>query len=74
MISYNKALKILYKSRLKIKSEKISLKNALYRICSDNIYSKLNYPITNNTALDGFALNSKETINANKKKKLSLKY
>ena len=44
MISYNKALKILYKSRLKIKSEKISLKNALYRICSENIYSKLNYP------------------------------
>ena len=73
MISYNKALKILYKSRLKIKSEKISLKNALYRICSENIYSKLNYPITNNTALDGFALNSKETINANKKKKIKFK-
>ncbi len=73
MISYNKALKILYKSRLKIKSEKISLKNALYRICSENIYSKLNYPITNNTALDGFALNSKETINANKKKEIKFK-
>ena len=73
MISYNKALKILYKSRLKIKSEKISLKNALYRICSENIYSKLNYPITNNTALDGFALNSKETINVNKKKEIKFK-
>ena len=73
MISYKKALKILYKSRLKIKSEKISLKNALYRICSENIYSKLNYPITNNTALDGFALNSKETINANKKKEIKFK-
>ena len=74
MISYNKALKILYKSRLKIKSEKILLKDALYRICSENIYSKLNYPTTNNTALDGFALNSTETIKANKKKRLILKY
>ena len=73
MISYNKALKILYKSRLKIKSEKILLKDALYRICSENIYSKLNYPTTNNTALDGFALNSTETIKANKKKKINLK-
>ena len=73
MISYNKALKILYKSRLKIKSEKILLKDALHRICSENIYSKLNYPTTNNTALDGFALNSTETIKANKKKKINLK-
>ena len=64
MISYNKALKILYKSRLKIKSEKILLKNAMYRICSENIYSKSNYPTANNTALDGFALNSKETTKA----------
>ena len=73
MISYNKALNILYKSRLKIKSEKIFLKNALYRICSENIYSKLNYPTTNNTALDGFALSSKETIKANKKKEIKFK-
>ena len=73
MISYNKALNILYKSTLKIKSEKILLKNSLYRICSENIYSKLNYPTSNNTALDGFALNSKETIRANKKKKIKFK-
>ena len=73
MISYNKALNILYKSRLKIKSEKIFLKDALYRICSENIYSKLNYPTTNNTALDGFALSSKETIKANKKKEIKFK-
>ena len=73
MISYNKALNILFKSRLKIKSEKILLKNALYRICSENIYSKSNYPTANNTALDGFALNSKETTKANKKKEIKFK-
>ncbi len=74
MISYNKALKILYRSSLKIKSEKISLNHALHRICSQDIYSKLNYPKSDNSALDGFALNAKETINANKKKRLNLKY
>ena len=73
MISYNKALKILSKSKLKIKSENILIKNSLHRICSENVYSKLNYPKTNNTALDGFAINSKETIKANKKKVIKLK-
>ena len=73
MISYNKALKILYRSSLKIKSEKISLNHALHRICSQDIYSKLNYPKSDNSALDGFALNAKETINANKKKKIKFK-
>ena len=73
MISYNKALKILDRSKLKIQSESILLIDSLHRICSENIYSKFNYPTTNNTALDGFALNSKETIKANKKNKIKFK-
>ena len=68
MISYKNALKLLYKSKIKIKSEKILLKNSLYRICSENIYSKSNYPATNNTALDGFAINSVETTKLKKNK------
>ena len=73
MISYNEALIKLSKSKLLIKSEKILLKNSLYRICSENIYSKYDYPAANNTALDGYALNSKETIKAKKNKKIKLK-
>ena len=73
MISYKKALKILNKSKLVIKSEQILSKNSLHRICSENIYSKFNYPSANNTALDGFAINSKETIKATKNKKIKLK-
>ena len=73
MISYNKALKILDKSKLKIKSENILIKNSLHRICSENVYSKIDYPKINNTALDGFALNFKETIKANKKNEIKLK-
>ena len=67
MISYDKALKILNKSKLFIKSEKILVKNSLNRVCSKNIYSKFNYPAANNTALDGFAIKSKDNIKLKKK-------
>ena len=73
MISYNRALKILDISKLKIQSENILINDALHRICSEDIFSKSNYPISNNTALDGFALNSKETNKANKKRQIKLK-
>ena len=73
MISYKLALKKLSKSKLFIKSEKIQLKDSLHRICSENIYSKYNYPAANNTALDGFALNSNETKIAKKNKIIKFK-
>ncbi len=73
MISYKEAIKKLNKSYLLIKSETVFSKNSLYRICSENIYSKFNYPAANNTAYDGFALNSKETRNVDNSKKIQLK-
>lgn len=73
MISYKQAIKKLNRSKLLIRSENILTKNALYRICSQNIYSKFNYPSANNTALDGFAINSQETKNATNNKKVKLK-
>ena len=69
MISYKQAIKKLKKGCILVKSESISSKDSLYRICSENIYSKYNYPAANNTAFDGFAINSKETKNATNKKK-----
>tara|TARA_B100000686_G_C16777852_1_gene969757 strand:- start:591 stop:1832 length:1242 start_codon:yes stop_codon:yes gene_type:complete len=73
MISYRLALKKLSKSKLFIKSEKIQLKDSLHRICSENIYSNYNHPAANNTALDGFALNSNDTKKAKKNKKIKFK-
>ena len=55
-------------------AKNILTKNALYRICSQNIYSKFNYPSANNTALDGFAINSQETKNATNNKKVKRKH
>ena len=67
MKSYSQALKILKKSKLVLKDEKIKSLNCLNRVCAKNIYSITNYPTNNNSAFDGYALNSKDT------KKLSIK-
>ena len=71
MINYNKAQKILSNSKISIKNEIIFTKNVLNRVSATNIYSPVNYPAGNNTAFDGYAVNSRETIglsNKNKKK------
>ena len=61
MINYNKSQEILIKSKINIKNEIILAKESLNRISARNIYSPTNYPAGNNTALDGYAVNFKET-------------
>ena len=73
MISYKEALRKLSRSKLSVKSETILSKDSLNRICSENVYSRFNYPAADNTALDGFAINSNESKKSNKKKKIKLK-
>ncbi len=68
MINYITAKKVLKKSKIKIKDELISSIKSLNRICSKNIYSPSNYPTANNTAFDGYAIKSNDTINFNGKK------
>jgi molybdopterin molybdotransferase len=74
MISYRKARNILIKSKIKIKNEIVSSEKSLNRICVSNIYSPLNYPSVNNTAFDGYAINSKDTkyIDRNKYKSFKI--
>ena len=71
MIEYRKAQKILLNSKIEIQNEIIFAKNSLNRVSAKNIFSPTNYPAGNNTAFDGYAVNSKETVslsNRNKKK------
>ncbi len=68
MIGYLKAKKILEKTRINIGLQNVSFIDSLNRISAENIYSKVNYPAGNNTAFDGYAINSKDTIFLNKKK------
>ena len=68
MKSYNDALKILNKSKIKITNEFIKSVDSLNRICSENIYSNYNYPSADDSSLDGFAINSKDTKDISNKK------
>ena len=61
MITYQSALKNLKKNKLSINNEIIPIKNALNRIVAKSVISSENYPSADNTAFDGFAVNSKET-------------
>ena len=73
MISYKVAKKILLKSNIKIKKETIDSLKSLNRVCAKDIYSPVNYPAGNNTAFDGYAVNSKDTIYLNQKKSKKFK-
>ena len=66
MINYKSAKRILFNSKIKIKNEKINCIESLHRVSAANIFSPVNYPSENNAAFDGFAINSKETINLSK--------
>tara|TARA_B100000700_G_scaffold324153_1_gene429575 strand:+ start:20 stop:1273 length:1254 start_codon:yes stop_codon:yes gene_type:complete len=67
MKSYSQALKILKKNKLVFNDENIKSLNCLNRVCAKNIYSTINYPAADNSAFDGYAVNSNDT------KKLSIK-
>jgi len=73
MIHYKKALLNLKKNKIKINSEIISVDRSLNRIAAIEISSPNNYPADNNTAFDGFAINSKETNKLNKKNSIKFK-
>ena len=67
MINYKVAKKILIKSKIKIKNQTINSLKSLNRVCAKDVYSSVNYPAGNNTAFDGYAINSKDTASLNKK-------
>ena len=67
MINYQQAKNILKKAKIKIQDEEISIKNSLNRVVAKDIISPSNHPLGDNAAFDGFAINSKDTKNLNKK-------
>jgi len=70
MNSYKAAISKLNNNPLKIGSEIVSIKDALNRISSKEVIAKSDYPVDDNTAFDGFAVNSKETKNTFQKFKI----
>jgi len=61
MNSYKSALVQLKRNKISIKDEMVSIKESLNRVSTLDIVSPVNYPACDNTAFDGYAVNSKET-------------
>ena len=61
MNSYKAAINKLNNNPLKIGDEFVSIKDALNRISSKEVVAQSYYPADDNTAFDGFAVNSNET-------------
>ena len=70
MNSYKAAINKLNNNPLKIGEEFVSIKDALNRISSKKVVAQSDYPADDNTAFDGFAVNSKETKNKAQKFKI----
>ena len=68
MRSYSQALKILKRSRIIFNNETIKSVNSLNRVCASIVYSNSYYPAADNSAFDGFAVNSQDTKNLNTKR------
>jgi len=67
--NYNHALEDIYLDR---KIEKVESRNALNRVLSQPIYAKRSVPFYPSSAMDGIAIKSKLTIEANEHKPLLL--
>ena len=74
MNSYNSALNKLKRNNISIKNEIVSIKKLLNRVVAKDVISPSNYPLCDNTSLDGYAVNSKETdlLNGKKLKKFKI--
>ena len=68
MISYKQSRQKLKKFKIFINDEFVKSSNCLNRVLTSDIFCKTNNPSADNSAFDGFAINSKETKNLNKKK------
>ena len=68
MISYKNSINRLKRSKLKIGDQIINSSDCINRVSASNIYCNVYNPETNNAAFDGFAINSKDTKNLNKRK------
>ncbi len=67
MINFDEALKILDSIKLKVQPESVPVLDALHRITYHDELSKLDFPTEDNSAMDGYALQSSHTGSASSK-------
>ena len=77
MITYEQALKAINElasslsASLSVETEKIKLLESVNRVLADDIKSEENIPYADNSAMDGFALNAEETLQATAEQPIS---
>ncbi len=64
-------INLLKNIKINLDSERVTLKNCINRFIAEDIYSKINLPPFNNSAVDGYALHKNDIKNDNKKLILS---
>lgn len=72
-IKFETALKIIRDATKPLACEEVKLRQALGRILSKDIFAAQNLPPFDNSAMDGFALNSQDTKAASKKQPVTFK-
>lgn len=72
MISYNEALEIISQNSCERKIERMRSIEALGFVCAEDIYSQINVPSFNNSAMDGFAVKFKDLENASLNNQIKL--
>ena len=72
MISVNKAKSIINNNIIELKPEIVDLSNSTGRILAQKIQANLSLPSFDNSAMDGFAVRSSDTIGATKNNSVSL--
>ncbi|MDO8525686.1 MAG: molybdopterin molybdotransferase MoeA [Candidatus Omnitrophota bacterium] len=68
MISVEKALKTVLINTKTLNSETVRLVDSLNRVIAKDIYSGINVPAFDNSAMDGYAVRSRDTTNTSKDK------
>jgi molybdopterin molybdotransferase len=63
MISVNEALNIILKTEYSLNTEIISFTNSLHRVLAEDVFSDINMPPFDKSAMDGFACKMSDTIN-----------
>jgi len=58
MIRFDEAYNLIDSAAIYLRPENIALLNALDRVAYSDVVSKINYPAENNSAMDGYAVNS----------------
>ncbi len=61
-VSLDEAINLCQKTEIKLESESIPISESLNRVVSNEIYSKINDPGFDNSAMDGFAVMHSDTL------------